>query len=284
MEGPIDKFIVDAILVFFGDPLSRGLEEDAHGCVSMAIEMREKLKELQKRWYSFGMQEPFKVRTGITTGFCTVGNFGSKNRMDYTIIGNQVNIASRLESNAQPGQILIFHETWSLVRGKIRCLKDGLIHVKGISHPVQTYQVTNFVEKVDKKQSEPLAGQFIEPIKQIEISSTIKDAYILLDKKSPLEPLALVKKGIPQGIINHYQILELLQGDMGKAVFLEQDISSLLIKEVEIVDFEWPINEIIVRFSLRKDIGLFDPVLVTEKGKLMGMIPAYKLIGQILEG
>jgi len=148
--GTIDKFIGDAILIFFGDPLSRGLEEDAQACVAMAIEMRERLKELQKNWYTFGIQNPFEVRMGISTGYCTVGNFGSKSRMDYTIIGNQVNTASRLESSAKPGQIIISHETWSLVKDKIACLKSGLINVKGIHHPIQTYIVNNFHDEVVK--------------------------------------------------------------------------------------------------------------------------------------
>jgi len=263
--------------------LTRGLEEDAQACVSMAIEMRERLKELQEKWYSYGMQEPFKVRTGIATGYCTVGNFGSKNRMDYTIIGNQVNIAARLEGKAQPGQILISHETWSLINDKIRCLKDGLINVKGISRPLQTYQVLDLVEKVDKKLPQLLAGQFIEPIEQINMSSTLGDAYVLLDKKSPLEPLAIVKESIPQGIINRYQLLEQLQGDVAKTVYLEKDISSVLIKEVVIVDVEWPLDEILDRISIRKDQDLFDPVLVTDDGELIGMIPAHKLVKHILE-
>jgi len=281
--GTIDKFIGDAMLIFFGDPLTRGLEEDAQACVSMAIEMRDRLKELQKRWYSFGMQEPFKVRTGIATGYCTVGNFGSKNRMDYTIIGNQVNIAARLEGKAQPGQILISHETWSLVSDHIRCIKDGLIHVKGISHPIQTYQVIDLAEKVDEALPQLLAGQFLEPIEQIEITKTLGDAYIMLDKKSPLEPLVIVKEGNPQGIINRYQLMEQLQGDLSKAVYLEQELISLLIKEVVTVDIEWPLREILSRVSLRKESDLFDPVLVTEEGKLVGMIPAHKLVKHILE-
>lgn len=281
--GTIDKFIGDAILIFFGDPLSRGLEEDAQACVVMAIEMRERLLELQKKWYSFGMQEPFKVRTGISTGYCTVGNFGSKSRMDYTIIGNQVNIAARLEANAQPGQILISHETWSLVSQNIRCIKDGLIYVKGISHPIQTYQVIDLSEQVKTRQPQLLAGQFLEPIEQIELTKTLGDAYIQLDKKSPLEPLAVVTKGIPHGVINRYQLLEQLQGDVAKAVYLEEELSTLLIKDVVVVDIEWGLKEILSRVSLRKESDLYDPVLVTDEGLLVGMIPAHKLVKHILE-
>ena len=81
------------------------------------------------------------IRIGINTGFCNVGNFGSKDRLDYTIIGGEVNLASRLESNAEVGQILISHETYALIRKDILCKKKEEITVKGISHKIQTYQV-----------------------------------------------------------------------------------------------------------------------------------------------
>ena len=78
---------------------------------------------------------------GINTGYCTVGNFGSENRMDYTTVGGQVNLASRLESNAGTDQILISHETFALVQDAILCESKGEIIVKGIARPVKIYQV-----------------------------------------------------------------------------------------------------------------------------------------------
>ena len=102
----IDKYVGDAILVFFGDPETRGVGEDALACVRMAIEMRSRMKELQHQWHRSGIEKPLQVRMGIHTGYCTVGNFGSDDRLDYTIIGGAVNIASRLQSMAAPGQIL----------------------------------------------------------------------------------------------------------------------------------------------------------------------------------
>ena len=139
--GTIDKFVGDAIMVFFGDPKSRGEKQDAIACVMMAIEMREHLKYLREKWINQGISEPLHIRIGINTGYCTVGNFGSENRMDYTIIGGQVNLASRLESNADTDQILISHETFALVQDTIICESKGEITVKGISRPVKTYQV-----------------------------------------------------------------------------------------------------------------------------------------------
>jgi hypothetical protein len=79
---------------------------------------------------------------GVTTGFVTVGNFGSEQRMDYTIIGNQVNLAARLQAATQPGEILIAHETWLLVRDDFNCVPQEPIVVKGFERPVLTYVVS----------------------------------------------------------------------------------------------------------------------------------------------
>jgi len=145
--GTIDKFIGDAIMIFFGDPQSKGEKEDALACIMMAMQMRERMKYLRQRWTAQGISAPLRIRIGVNTGYCTVGNFGSEDRLDYTIVGGQVNLASRLESNAKPDQILISHETHALVKEKIFCEKNDNIKVKGIAYPVQTYQVIDLQEK-----------------------------------------------------------------------------------------------------------------------------------------
>ena len=139
--GTLDKFIGDAILVFFGDPETKGIGEDAKSCVQMAIDMQAAIGDLEKIWAPKGIAQNFQVRMGITTGYCTVGNFGSEERMDYTIIGNRVNLASRLESNAAPGSIQISHDTWNLVREDIHCIKKDSIQVKGFDRVVEVYEV-----------------------------------------------------------------------------------------------------------------------------------------------
>lgn len=141
--GTIDKFMGDGIMIFYGDPDSRGYREDSTQCVAMAIEMREYMKVLRHRWESQGVANPLHIRMGIHTGYCTVGNFGSEQRLDYTIIGAAVNLASRLESRAQADQILISEETHALVGETIHCMPHVEMQVKGSAHTIRTFQVVD---------------------------------------------------------------------------------------------------------------------------------------------
>ncbi|SFI86935.1 adenylate/guanylate cyclase domain-containing protein [Bradyrhizobium sp. cf659] len=144
----VDKYVGDAIVIFFGDPETRGVKEDALACVEMAIAMQKRMLELQDVWRTSGIEKPLQCRIGINTGYCTVGNFGSEDRMDYTIIGGGVNLASRLEAAATPGEILISFETYANVRDRIHCEERGHISVKGIAYPVATYQVVDAYENL----------------------------------------------------------------------------------------------------------------------------------------
>ncbi|MGV6825990.1 MAG: adenylate/guanylate cyclase domain-containing protein [bacterium] len=149
--GTIDKYIGDAIMVFFGDPETKGIKEDCVAAVSMAIEMKKKMKELQLSWAQHGIQNPLEIRMGLNTGFCVVGNFGTENRLDYTLLGTEVNLASRLESAAAAGEILISHETYSLCKDTIYCVEKGEIDVKGYQHPVKVYSAVDFRWNVGKE-------------------------------------------------------------------------------------------------------------------------------------
>ena len=147
----IDKYVGDAILIFFGDPETKGAKEDALACVLMAIAMRGKMQELQRIWRDSGIEKPLRCRMGIHTDYCTVGNFGSEDRMDYTIIGGGVNTASRLETSATPGDILISYETFAHVKDRISCEERGAIQVKGIAYPVATYKVLDTYENLGRE-------------------------------------------------------------------------------------------------------------------------------------
>ncbi len=145
----LDKFIGDAMMFYFGDPESKGVKEDASACVRMAIEMQRRLSQLQTGWQEQGLiDRPFEARIGINTGYCTVGNFGSEDRMDYTIIGGEVNLAARLEANADVGGILMAAETYSLVKDWLLAEEQEAITMKGFSKPIRTFSVQGTYDEV----------------------------------------------------------------------------------------------------------------------------------------
>ena len=143
--GTVDKYIGDAIMIFFGDPTTKGVKEDAITCVKMAMKMKKKLRSIRRKWKSFGIAEGLDIRIGIHTDVCTVGNFGSEDRLDYTVLGNGVNLASRLESLAKTNEILISENTYNIINKEIRCEYIDEINVKGKSHPVKTFQVEDLI-------------------------------------------------------------------------------------------------------------------------------------------
>lgn len=147
----VDKFIGDAILVFFGDPETKGAAGDAQACLEMAIAMQRRMVELNREWRRRGIEAPFQSRMGINTGYCNVGNFGSADRMDYTIIGAEANLAARLESIAEPGGIVISYETYALVQNIIKARALEPISLKGISREVVPYVVEGIHDLVDKE-------------------------------------------------------------------------------------------------------------------------------------
>jgi class 3 adenylate cyclase len=140
----IDKYIGDAMMLFFGDPESRGVREDARACVKMAVEMQQALSVLRQRWRSEGFTNLFQTRMGINTGYCNVGNFGSDQRLAYTIIGAEVNLTARIESCADTNGILISHETYAHVTDMVHVQERPPVTLKGISREIQTYAVQGF--------------------------------------------------------------------------------------------------------------------------------------------
>ncbi len=138
----IDKYIGDAIMIFFGDPESFGIEEDARRCVAMAVEMQQRMAELLGYWSKhFGLKKDLEIRVGINTGYCTVGNFGSEDRLDYTVVGAAVNLASRLESAATPSGILVSEETYFQVKDYFSFDAPQQLELKGLERGVIAYEV-----------------------------------------------------------------------------------------------------------------------------------------------
>jgi class 3 adenylate cyclase len=150
--GTIDKFVGDAILVFFGDPETEGDSEDALRCLDMALGMQARIAELQSYWKKLGVSGGLHVRMGIATGFCTVGNFGSNQRLDYTVFGRPVNLAARLQAKAAPDSILIDQSTKELVESHIDCEPFRSLQPKGFSRPREVYKALDFKSEAKRSQ------------------------------------------------------------------------------------------------------------------------------------
>jgi len=197
--GTIDKFIGDAILVFFGDPETKGATEDAKACLRMAMEMRRRLAELKIKWRQEGTEEPFVVRMGINTGFCNVGNFGSNDRMDYTIIGAEANLAARLQSIAEAGKIVISYETYALVQDMVAAHPLPPITMKGISRDIIPYAVEGVITGGDRQSrilSEHIAGLDLDlDLEQVRgeeaerARAALLEALQALDRQSHMGPV-----------------------------------------------------------------------------------------------
>jgi len=193
--GTIDKFIGDAMLIFFGDPETKGERMDAQACLKMAWEMQRRLVELNAKWRSEGIEEPFKTRIGINSGYCNVGNFGSADRMDYTIIGAEANLAARLQSIAEPGRIVVSYETFALVSEVVSAHPLPPITMKGISREVIPYSVDSLLDASAEKDGvviERAAGldfyldpSLIDAKEAARIRGILADALAALDKRKP---------------------------------------------------------------------------------------------------
>jgi len=146
--GTIDKFIGDSVMIFFGDPQSKGPERDALACCNMGLEMLafvEKNEELFKEQFNF--PEKLEIRIGVHSGVCSVGNFGSDQRLDYTVIRRAVNVAARLEQASPKNSMLFSNSTKSLLGDTFQVSDSIEVKAKGIDRPIIGYILTNQISK-----------------------------------------------------------------------------------------------------------------------------------------
>ena len=136
--GTVDKFIGDGLMVFYGAPEPQ--PDHALRCVKAAMEMQVKCRELKARWEPAG-RLPLRIRIGINTGPVVVGDLGSARRMEYTVLGSDVNLAQRLESNAPVEGIMISEATYRYVKDKVPIRPLEPIKVKGLETPIVVYKV-----------------------------------------------------------------------------------------------------------------------------------------------
>jgi class 3 adenylate cyclase len=128
-------------MIFFGDPESEGVAEDAYKCVMMAVEMQNRMESFREEQREAGVLLPFHIRCGIATGSVSVGNFGSHDRMDYTIIGRYVSLAKEMEASAPIDGVLISEETYLYVKDRIKATAYKKITMREFAHDIQPYIV-----------------------------------------------------------------------------------------------------------------------------------------------
>lgn len=143
-NGVINKFIGDAVMAIFGAPI----EDDNHpkNAVRCACEMLAKVDELQKKWLNEGKPK-IEIGIGINTGEAFVGNIGSEKRMEYTVIGDMVNLASRIEGNNKiyKTNLLISSSTFDYVRGIVDTIKISNVKIRGKEHTLDLYEVIRLI-------------------------------------------------------------------------------------------------------------------------------------------
>ena len=150
----IDKYIGDAIMVFFGDPEIARREGGCAGlCAHGRCHAAVVCASCEPSGLSSAPRSPSICRIGINTGYCTVGNFGSDDRMDYTIIGSAVNLTARLQSHSEIDGVLLGHETYSLVRDDVAVEEQTPIKVKGFAEPVRCYKVLGLYDDLAEEGS-----------------------------------------------------------------------------------------------------------------------------------
>ena len=145
-EGTLDKYIGDCVMAIFGAPVSH--PDDPLRAIKCALGMKTKVEDLKKKWQE-RLKIPdvvgFEIGIGINTGEVIAGNIGSEKRLEYTVVSNAVNIASRLEDIAQPGQILISKNTYELVKENVKVKLLPPVKLKNISQPVEVYEMLGLI-------------------------------------------------------------------------------------------------------------------------------------------
>lgn len=190
-KGTLDKYEGDAIMAFWGAPIQE--EKHAYLACMSALKHQKKLNELRKKWSSEGLP-PVKVRIGINTGEVIVGNMGSKERFDYTIMGDNVNLASRLEGiNKHYGtSILISEKTFNLISEDFICREIDRIRVKGKTEPITIYELIDEKKEIDMQTSSQMS------VFSNALSLYRKKNFIAAEqefKKLPNDPVAQVFAG-----------------------------------------------------------------------------------------
>ncbi|MDO8142890.1 MAG: adenylate/guanylate cyclase domain-containing protein, partial [Candidatus Brocadiales bacterium] len=196
-QGTLDKFIGDCVMALFGAPIFTPYS--ARNAVKTGLDMLRKLEELQKKWESGG-NPSFSVRIGINTGEVIAGNIGSPDRMDYTVIGDNANLASRIESYARPMTVLVSESTYIKIKDVVVAKKMKPILVKGKSWPVTTYEIISIKSPEEKgKNKRRFVRKNVSTFATFKITSNSKTNQCIIQNISAGGLLISSRAGVPVG-------------------------------------------------------------------------------------
>jgi len=137
-DGTLDKFMGDAVMAIFGAPIRHA--DHSERAVRTALARREGMVDLNERRRREG-KEPIEIGIGVSAGEAVAGTVGTEDRMEYTVVGDSVNLGARLGANAGPAQILISQRTWEHVTDAVDARHLGPLRVKGKEEQVEVYEV-----------------------------------------------------------------------------------------------------------------------------------------------
>ncbi|MBV8488889.1 MAG: adenylate/guanylate cyclase domain-containing protein [Candidatus Eremiobacteraeota bacterium] len=149
--GYVDKFIGDCVMAVFSAPYQT--PDDARNAVISAVKQQEKILEMSAAWAAQGKKQ-FTVGMGVNTGDVVMGNLGSSNRMNYTVIGDNVNVAARLYNVAKGGEIIISETTYEECKDEVEVDELEPVSVKGKVKPIAIYNVKGLKKKAPSAESE----------------------------------------------------------------------------------------------------------------------------------
>lgn len=138
--GTVTEFAGDGVMAIFGAPQEMDPVDQVRSAVAAAQELQASLATWSAAWFAHGIVEPANARIGINSGVVSVGTFGSALRATYTGIGLQMNIAARVQAQAEPGGILLSNTSWHLVKDVVVCEPRGEVMVKGVHFPIELYE------------------------------------------------------------------------------------------------------------------------------------------------
>lgn len=153
----VNQVMGDGLLVFFGAPQVTNDRDHALRAVTMSLEMQRRACELEPLWQQHGWPRPFRLRIGINTGEASVGDYGPPGRKLYSCIGLHANLAERIQTVCEPGQVLMHESTWTLVHRQVTCRARGPVTLKGVSTPVAVF------EAVHERSAESTAAEVVAP-------------------------------------------------------------------------------------------------------------------------